>query len=489
MEQPIPSTIFHFDNVKASDSFQTWFDNFSWWVKPGETWCVLGGNGSGKTLLAALLRGELPISSGEFQASWWTGERTEGTLPSLISFEALKSILDFERWNDDSEFLEGGIDPGRSVARFVGDHNPWVQSLGLPGLLDRGLKFLSSGELRRALLARELHTCPPLLILDEPYEALDQEARGILQNLWITLKVPQIFFLQRLEDIPAHATHFLILQDRDIIRSGPRESYNPEELESLMNPQGGDLENLPPIPQDTEPLPDTLVDMRNITVNYGDKVVLDGFTWSVRPGDHWLITGPNGAGKSTLLSLITGDNVQAHREKVFLFGQHRSAQTLWELRRRQGVVSASLHQAHDHNLDQPLWAIVAGGLFDTIGLYETLGWERKEFIQLWLKAFGMNDYAHLPFPHLSYGLQRLALLLRALVKEPPLLILDEPCQGLDTHHTHMFLNAVDKIAKENRSTILYVTHRQEEKLQCLKNHLQFEKTEQGTYFPKIRALP
>lgn len=479
-----PSTLFRLSNLTSGDSFHTWFQNLDWEVKTGEVWCVLGGNGSGKSLLSALLRGELPLRKGSLSAPWLPSI-PDTPLPALVSFEAQKALMDYERWNDDSEFLEGGLDPGRSVEALVGGENPWLQDLGLKDLKDRGIKLLSSGEFRRALLARELNSRPPLLILDEPYEALDRDSCRLLEDLWPRLPGPQLFLLQRPGDIPSHTTHLLFLDQGKILRSGPREDLSQEEILRLMGLTGAAFPPLPtPLPELTQTMPPDaslpLVEMEEVTVRYGEKIVLDKLSWKVFSGEHWVITGPNGCGKSTLLSLINGENQQAFREKVHIFGRRRgTGESLWDIRRLQGVVSPALHQAHDHNLDQPLWAVTAGGLFDTIGLYETLSWDRRQYIQQWLEVFGLDLLAQKSFTELSYGQQRLALLVRALVKEPPLLVLDEPCQGLDMPHTLQFLQAVDHIAAQGRSTVLLVTHRPEERLNCLKNHLDFQLSEAG----------
>lgn len=197
--------------------------------------------------------------------------------------------------------------------------------------------------------------------------------------------------------------------------------------------------------------------MRGVGVSYYSVPVLRDIDWTVLSGDHWRIIGPNGAGKSTLLSLITGDNPKGYGQDLHLFGRLRgSGETVWEIKERIGFVSGDFHLKYLVN--QPLLAVVLSGFFDTIGLYDTPTNTQKELAELWCRRLGLKELLHTPFFDLSFGHQRAALILRSLVKGPDLLILDEPCQGLDEAYTRWVLEVLEIMAAGSSSTILFVSH-------------------------------
>jgi molybdate transport system ATP-binding protein len=199
--------------------------------------------------------------------------------------------------------------------------------------------------------------------------------------------------------------------------------------------------------------------MRDVNVGWGEKRVLCHLNWTVLPGEHWLIRGPNGAGKTTLLELITGDNMQVFSNDVSIFGKRRgSGETLWDIRSRLGIVSHRLHLEYRRVGDTPLEAVLISGFYDSIGLYEVPGDREKAAAKQWLALAGLDARRNEPFKALSYGEQRVALILRGAVKSPPLLILDEPCHGLDTEGRSLVLDLMDTVAALGASTLLHVTH-------------------------------
>jgi len=201
--------------------------------------------------------------------------------------------------------------------------------------------------------------------------------------------------------------------------------------------------------------------MRDVTVSYGDVAVLQNINWTIRAEESWALLGPNGSGKTTLLSLILGDHPQAYSNDITVFG-HRigSGDSVWELKQKIGWVSPELH-LHFPDAVTCLEA-VESGFRDTIGLYEEpMPAQRREALH-WLRRFGLNAQVDMPLFELSAGLQRTALLARALVKRPALLILDEPCQGLDADHRALFLRTLDSLLRTGRETAIYVTHQERE---------------------------
>jgi molybdate transport system ATP-binding protein len=177
----------------------------------------------------------------------------------------------------------------------------------------------------------------------------------------------------------------------------------------------------------------------------------------VREGEQWALLGPNGAGKTTLLSLILGDNPQAYANRVRLFGRRRgSGESIWEIKRRIGWVAPELHLTYPRGLS--CLDVVCSGFANSVGVYQRPSPVQREAAQRWMERLGVSQYAARAFGELSEGEQRLVLIVRALVRGPELLILDEPCQGLDAKHRDQVLQAVEAIGRRGKASVIYVTH-------------------------------
>ncbi len=485
------------------------FRHFSWTVEPVQAWVITGSNGSGKSAVAQALAGGLPVTSRGASPA------TENRLPApetvaLISFERQRDVVFDERYHDDSEFVEGGVDPGTAAVDFIlgrargaaaiepparlGD---LVQRLGIEPLLGRGLKYLSTGEIRKVLLCRELLREPALLIFDEPYEGLDSATRAVLSDEIERLvaasllpvehaaKPPSqvLVITDRYEHLAPSTTHVLHLDDRRVAFAGTRGAFEaqgiPEALKrldagetaSLNQAIAGTLEDTAR-PSDAQD--GSLVQMRNVTVTYGGRRVLSGLNLSMKPGAHTLVRGPNGCGKTTLLNLINGDNPQVYANDVTVCGFKRgSGESIWDIKAKLGQVSYALHVEYAYRCYANLLETVLSGFYDSIGLYQEPGYAEIRAAKRWLEVIGLLDKAAEPFTQLSYGEQRVALILRAVIKQPRLLILDEPCHGLDPRHRSEVLTIADYIGQSTNSTLLYVTHDPEEQLACTRQIFEF----------------
>jgi molybdate transport system ATP-binding protein len=222
--------------------------------------------------------------------------------------------------------------------------------------------------------------------------------------------------------------------------------------------------------------------MNNVTVAWSDHVVLDRLSWTLHAGEHWLIRGPNGSGKTTLLELITGDNPQVFNNDVRLFGLRRgSGETIWELKEKMGIVTYRLHTEYRSLGDLPLTTVLVSGLHDSIGMYEQSGEEELSLAEKWLALVGFAGRGKVLFRDLSYGEQRAILIARGAIKQPPILILDEPCHGLDPFHRERILSLLQKIAEHGDSTILHVTHDETEVLPCEKHILELRPGQNPMY--------
>ena len=220
---------------------------------------------------------------------------------------------------------------------------------------------------------------------------------------------------------------------------------------------------LPAAPDAASPQPGDgpLIELENVHAHYGEHAVLDGVSLRLDPGEHLCIAGPNGCGKSTLLALICGDNPRAYGQQVKLFGRVRgSGESVWEIKRRFGIVSNQLHLSYPTRTRA--FDVVASGFFDTLGLYDTCGPWQAQLVREWLAVLGLSARAGERFDALSFGEQRMMLVARAMVKNPPILILDEPCSGLDEANRRRVLELIERIGHESRTQMLYVSHEAEE---------------------------
>lgn len=206
---------------------------------------------------------------------------------------------------------------------------------------------------------------------------------------------------------------------------------------------------------------DEVVKLNKVSIRYDDRTILKELDWTVRRGEKWALSGENGAGKSTLLSLVCADNPQSYACDISLFGRKRgTGESIWEIKKHIGYVSPEMHRAYLKNL--PAIEIVASGLHDSIGLYKRPQPEQMAICEWWMDIFGIAELKDKPFLQLSSGEQRLALLARAFVKDPELLILDEPLHGLDTYNRRRVKKIIEAFCHRKDKTMIMVTHYESE---------------------------
>jgi molybdate transport system ATP-binding protein len=467
-----------------------------------EHWAIVGANGSGKSLLGDALRSRLPLVQGELRyhfkpppglsaeesighvafedrkaelhdtvvQSRWNSLDEEGAL-------RVRDFLDYERVMEVNPFEVGGRHDELRVP-FERRRRRAVALLRVEAFLDRRLISLSNGERQRVQLTRELSRPLRLLILDEPFAGMDATNRmhfhAALERLMATaLRV--VLITTRPEDLPRHVTHVLRVDNCSVVAARPRSGLlrnygrrSPTPMLAQLSTQDFGLRT-----QDSR-LKTALIEMHGVTVRYGSTTVLHNLGWTVRAGESWALLGPNGSGKTTLLSLILGDNPQAYVNDIRVFGKPREAgESIWTLKRRIGWVSPELHL---HFRDAATcFEVVASGFHDTIGLFHPLASRQRAAAREWLERFQLGRYAASPLFTLSMGLQRTVLLARALVKYPPLLILDEPCQGFDPEHRQFFVKVVDGLIRAEAATVIYVTHRSDEIPSAISNVLRLSR--------------
>ncbi len=510
------------------------FEHTSWRVHAGEQWGIVGPNGSGKSLLAAALCGQVTLVRGRvvyhFLSEAEAGDARYGLFPrgSVVraSADDQRSLTERYcgyhqvRWNagdaDDGDTVAEllslrrieGINPFQVVDDLI-DHDTFsrrreeaIQAVGIAALLGRRVQQLSSGELRKVVLARALMRWPRLLVLDDPFGNLDVGARETVRCALDGLAakgVQIVIATARVEDLPTCIDRLLFVNDGRVVRAtsrsaAPGEGERAEARAGIdsapwpcsaayqlvgTGPRAAELVGTGPraadVAEATELTPTSsdqdapLVAMRNVSVRYGTTRILDGIDFTVRRGQHWAILGPNGAGKSTLLSLVLADNPQAYANHVELFGQRRgTGDNIWDIKRRIGWVSSEIHAHYPANVR--VLDVVCSGPFASIGLYEQCSPEEVARAQNCLQRFapGADDRR---LGELSYGVQRLVLVARAMMGNPDLLVLDEPCQGLDAQGRRAVLEATERAAEEGRATVLLVTHHSDELPPCIQHVL------------------
>lgn len=450
-------------------------------IRAGESWAFVGTNGSGKSALARALAGELPLLKGECQGDF--------TRLTRLSFEQLQKLVSDEWQRNNTDLLSPGEeDTGRTTAEIIQDEvkNParcqrLAERFGITALLNRRFKYLSTGETRKTLLCQALMSEPELLILDEPFDGLDVQSRAQLAALLESLNqqgYTLVLVLNRFDEIPDFIQHAGVLADCNLTETGEKTALlkqaliaqlaHSEQLDGITLPEP----DAPSARHALDPHQPRIV-LRDGMVSYDDRPILNRLSWTVNPGEHWQIVGPNGAGKSTLLSLITGDHPQGYSNDLTLFGRRRgSGETIWDIKKHIGYVSSSLHL--DYRVSTTVRNVILSGYFDSIGIYQAVSDKQHKLAQQWLDILGMDTrIADAPFHSLSWGQQRLALIVRALVKHPTLLILDEPLQGLDPLNRQLIRRFVDVLISEGETQLLFVSHHAEDAPSCITHRLEF----------------
>ena len=504
MEQ---QTLINIVNCRIDSPRSTVVQKIDWCLKNGERWLVTGPNGGGKADFLNALSAQaglklVPNAAQDNTASLYSNVFLDST--EIVSLEKAARIIQEERENDESEYLEGGVDIGRTGRVFISqalsdgdtqlDSRPEIALTGIAKILDRGLKYMSTGEIRRTLLARALMSGKKLLLLSDPFSVLDAESRHIIFE-FITEASSRsgenspciILGMERWNEIPDNITHVLEFAEKKISFCGPRADYEKllaqRKEQALKNEHKeknafAELFNLTKKEtldrqDDSQNSDAPLVQMKNVNVQWGDNHVLKDLSWTVEKGSHWLIRGPNGSGKTTLLELITGDNMQVFCNDVSIFGHRRgTGETIWDIKKQLGIVSYRLHVEYRMLGGTSLENVIISGFRDSIGLYEPATDTELMLAQKWLALGGFEGREKESFGSLSYGEQRALLILRSVVKCPQLLILDEPCHGLDENYRSKILHLMQLIGDGGTTTMLHVTHDPTELLECEHNILE-----------------
>lgn len=452
-------------------------------MEKGEHIALLGPNGGGKSLLVDILIGRWPLLMNEVKYDF-TPSVSALVCDNIkyITFrdsygDADGNFYYQQRWN--SQDME--TTPLVSELLPQVPDSEWKNNLyglfGVEEMLDKHLVLLSSGELRRFQLVKALLSQPRVLILDNPFIGLDTSTRTLLRELLermiraISLQV--ILVLSRVDEIPSFITHVVPVEGLVCGNKIERNAFlceakNAEDMKMDVT------ENLHHLDSMNDFCQEEVIRLNKVTIRYGERTILKDLDWVVHRGEKWALTGDNGSGKSTLLSLVCADNPQSYACDIAMFGRKRgSGESIWEIKKRIGYVSPEIHRAYLKNI--PAIDIVASGLHDSVGLYVRPKPEQRSVCEEWLDVFGIKELKDRSFLQLSSGEQRLVLLARAFVKDPDLLILDEPLHGLDTSNRSLVMDVIRVFANREGKTLIMVSHYQEEFPECMTHSLHLKR--------------
>ncbi|WP_295772691.1 ATP-binding cassette domain-containing protein [uncultured Mucilaginibacter sp.] len=458
--------------------------NLSIIIEDGQHWLITGESGSGKTVLLNVLAGLMKPFTGVIALKEGLGSKNITLVTSRHHFKdktnTSTNMYYQQRYNSSDS------DQALTVAQYLESKQPnnlvsgyWTiekatDLLSLKPLLSKELIKLSNGETKRLRLAAALLSQPQVLLLDDPLSGLDQQTQlrfnsilGALTNSGIT-----VIMSGSGHEIPDVITHVAVLKAGTIVNSLNANEYSPSDEHLEKDADINALSSLVkefPLSQHN-----CIVNMNNVHVKYDEHVILNNINWQVKPGDHWALFGHNGAGKSTLLSLINGDNPQAYANDIVLFDKKRgTGESIWDIKKKTGFVSPELYQYFP--TDQTALQVIESGYYDTQGLFRPSTASKRNKAKEWLDALHIEQYSTQLLKHIPASAQRLCLLARALIKMPELLILDEPCQGLDKQQRIHFNQLIDVIMANTCTTLIYVTHYANELPSCVNKVIKLEK--------------
>ncbi|RZK63031.1 MAG: ATP-binding cassette domain-containing protein [Hymenobacter sp.] len=475
---PLPLVLFEHCTVRYLGHIL--FTDLSLRIEAGQHWALVGPSGAGKSTLLAALAGHYVVTGGQANYpllaaegdpaadpffSWRKRVALVGPRATFRASDNQGQLYYQQRYNAAAaeevptvrEYLEAILAPAGPAAWT---YARTTELLRLSHLQDERLIKLSNGETQRLRLAAALLRNPRLLLLDAPLTGLDAATRAWFEAFLAEVAASDITVVlaTAAHEIPALVTHVAVLAGQRIERAVPRAQFQAESMPDAPAPALLDEAELRALstPAAAAPAYHTLVRLRRVSVRYGEKVVLDNLSWEVKPGERWALTGPNGAGKSTLLSLLNGDNPQAYGKDITLFDRRRgTGESIWDIKRNIGYVSPELL----HYFPGQLTArqVVETGFADRLVRAPTTPAQRERAAR-WLRVLHLAGHADAPLRQLPGSQQRLVLVARALAKSPPLLLLDEPGQGLDAEQAARFRAVLDRLCQATSVALVYVSH-------------------------------
>jgi molybdate transport system ATP-binding protein len=498
-----PEPLITLDNTTVRLRDRLFLQDTSWQINSNEHWAILGPNGSGKTTFAKSLFGAVPVVRGNIIFHFASKDRQNAAAKAnaigYVSPELHRDIIEREDLEDDFREFSGKINEITTVKQIILDKRinsadgaqvkkrlkAIAKKIGIEALLERDIRSLSIGEMNTALIAKALIKRPKLLILDEPFDGLDEPSRNALARIINDLmgeNMQVILITHRFAEMVPNITHVLLLRHGKIFKSGKKEKvFTAANINRVYEIDNRPIQNYPQkigqtitaVEKKDSPSAKILIEMKNVTVKYGGRRILDNFSWRLKEGENWTLAGPKGAGKSTVLTLILGDNLQAYANEIYLFGKRRgSGESIWDIKKQIGLISSDLQIRQRKNINA--FDVVCSGFFDSNGLYKKCSPEELSVAREWTRFLGVDELADQKFGRLSHGQRQLILIARAMVKSPEILILDEPFQGLDIKNRTKILDVFEYIGCQTRTNLIYVPNQDEETLNCMTHVLDMD---------------
>ncbi|OBQ55742.1 ATP-binding cassette domain-containing protein [Halodesulfovibrio spirochaetisodalis] len=471
--------ILQFDTVSVRKGQIMALANVSWELLEGQNWAVIGGNGAGKSTFLSLVRGDIWPTQNMGVRHYFNDDGSRSLSPigfrehtTTISAELIEHYLHLERGITGKTLLMSGLH-NTPLIYTPPTQDEWnevyalAERMGVTSLLDKPLTECSTGQLKRLFLARALASKPHILFLDEYADGLDRQSRKEIMELIDRLAESGVQILcatHRATELPACINRILLLENGSIVHAGARTISATQEPapvltssattpDSIRQTASMDFSLLPqPTPAGSEPV----IYMNNATAG-----IVQHASLTIEAGDRWMITGANGAGKSTLLRMITGELPAALGGTVRWFGQERMPESdeyknFWAIKQRMGIVSPLLQTLH--RMDITVLDVVVSGFWQHIGVHTFPTAAMIEQAESTLSALGIHNLAERSANTLSYGQLRKAIIARALVNSPSLLILDEPFSGLDAPSRNDMRTILNMLAEKGLTMVLATHH-------------------------------
>jgi len=464
----------------------TLFKQLTFNINKGENWAIIGESGSGKSALLQTIAGRFNVTGGEVKYHFFeeylahhpmigevlTHHKLIALVESKHHFKNRSNTTDFyyqQRYNSSDsedaltvdEYLDSINHPtGQTVYWHL---NKVISTLNLEGLRAKQLIKLSNGETKRLMLAAALLKNPVLLLLDTPLTGLDVQTRKAFSKMIDEIIASGISVIMATSpyEIPDAITNVAYLQNGEVKQLIPKNEFKPELFTQNSDDNIDKTQLKALLTSDNKITYKYIVKMNQVRIKYAENLVLNNVDWQILSGERWALLGPNGAGKSTLLSLINGDNPQAYANDIILFDKKRgTGESIWDIKKKIGFVSPELHQYFP--TENSCLQVIESGYYDTLGLFRPSNQQKAATALKWMQALEIDKYARHLLKNIPASAQRLCLLARALIKNPDLLIFDEPCQGMDAHQQNHFKQIVNTICDLSDVTLIYVTHYQHE---------------------------
>lgn len=439
---------------------------------------VIGANGSGKSTLGEILEKGWNFRTNRLVANVDKPQVRKIEFSDIHSLSGMKVEYYQQRYeatmNDDVPTVGEILGQEINSERYA----ELSELFSLRGVADKKINYLSSGELRKLLIINTLLHPTDVLILDNPYIGLDAPSRRVLDEALEALDrsgVTIVLLVANPEDVPAATASVIPMKNMTIgAPIAPREDVRDlrASLYRLFD-YAVDIAKIPAGPTDDTGPVATILKLEDCKVAYGKRVILEHIDWEVGDRQYWALSGPNGSGKSTLLSLVCADNPQAYSNSITLFDRRRgSGESIWDIKRRIGYISPEMSLHFKPSAD--VKTVVAQGLNDTTGVFIQLKPGQAEIAARWLETLHMEHLADRQFSTLSSGERQMAMLARVLIKQPRLMILDEPFHGLDYARSRAVRAIVNYFAARSDAyptrwpmSIIFVTHYVSEMPECV----------------------